>query len=50
MFNIIKLAFNLFIEEFFFEFLLVNNFEKRLFASIQIIKQMIKIEKIKIYW
>ena len=33
-----------------FKFLLVNNFEKRLLASIQIIKPMIKIEKIKIYW
>ena len=44
-----KLVFNLFIEEFFFEFLLVNNFEKRLFASMQIIKPMIKIDKIKIY-
>ena len=41
---------NLLIGEFFFEYLLFENFEKSLLASKQIIKPMIKIDKIKIYW
>ena len=41
--------FNLFIEEFFLEYLLVKNFEKRLLASKQIIKPMIKIDIIKTF-
>ena len=40
--------FNLFVE-FFFEYLLVKNLEKRLLASKQIMKPMTKIDKIKIY-
>ena len=34
----------------FFDNLLVKSFEKRLFASTQIIKPMIMIDRIKIYW
>ena len=40
--------FNLFMGELFFKYLLVKNFEKRLLASKQIIKPMIKIDIIKI--
>ena len=40
--------FNLVIGKFFLEYSLVKNFEKRLFASKQIIKPMIKIDIIKI--
>ena len=40
--------FNLFIGKFFLECLLVKNFEKRLLASKQIVKPMIKIDIIKI--
>ena len=41
--------FNLFIGVLFFEYLLVNNFEKRLLASKQIVKPSNKIDRIKIY-
>ena len=41
--------FNLFISKFFFEILFVKIFEKMLLASKQIIKPMIKIDRIKIY-
>jgi hypothetical protein len=41
--------FILFIGELFLEYLLVKNFEKRLLASKQTIKPMIKIDIIKIY-
>ena len=41
--------FNLFIREFFWEYLLVKSFEKRLLASKQIIKPMIKIDIIKTF-
>ena len=49
IFNKINFMFNLFLREFFLEYLLVKNFEKRLLASKQIIKQMIKIDVIKTF-
>jgi hypothetical protein len=49
IFNKINFMFNLFIRELFWEYLFVKNFEKRLLASKQIVKPIIKIDIIKTF-